>query len=90
MDLTINNVLSFFVAKTIIKTHIKHETIGLFQFYSYLPRLTALVEKKILIFPEKFSLVFEGWTSGLANFLPVFDSLSTSNVNGYDTRLLTS
>ena len=57
---------------------------------SYLPRVTAVVERKISdILPDKFALVFDGWTIGSTHFLAVFASFPAEKEIGYSMRLLT-
>lgn len=90
-DFIINGLLPFvFVEKQIIRRHVKHDPPSLSTFMKYLNLLTRHVETKIAaILPNKIALVFDGWSTDSVHYLAVFASFSSSNQNGYDTRLLT-
>eukprot|EP00171_Calliarthron_tuberculosum_P001888 IDg1888t1 len=89
-DLVINCMLPFsFVQNQVAHEHVKHGQMSLSTFMRYLPILTRHVEEKIRNkLPEKFALVFDGWTSGSTHFLAVFASYSNIEPGECSVRLL--
>lgn len=90
LDLIINELLPFsFVEKPIARKHIKHDPICLNTFMKYMKKLTVHVEHRLSnILPEKFALVFDGWSAGQTHFVGIFASFPDSSENGYAARLL--
>jgi len=74
----------------VFRRNVKHEPMGLTTLMSYLTGLTKLVETRIKdLLPEKFSLVFDGWSAGSTHFVAVFASFTSEKEDsGYETRLL--
>ena len=77
------------VESAVVRESMHFKPMSLSTFMRYLPRLVALVEKKISnLLPNKFAIVFDGWTAGTTHYLGVFSSFTAHNENGYSTRLL--
>lgn len=77
------------VESAVVRESMRFKPMSLSTFMRYLPRLVALVEKKISnLLPNKFAIVFDGWTAGTTHYLGVFASFTAHNENGYSTRLL--
>ena len=71
------------------RENIRHGPISLSTFMRYLPRITTLVETKISReLPNKFSLVFDGWSSYATHFISIFASYSCSSTKRYHRSLL--
>ncbi len=91
-DLIINALLPFStVEKAVLRTHVKHKPISLSlsSFMRYLPKIAEAVEKKIeRLLPDKFYLVFDGWTAYSTHFLAVSASYPAKTVRGYELRFL--
>ena len=55
----------------------------------YLDRLTTAVEQKIEeILPDKFAIVFDGWTGGDAHYIALFATFPDKPEKGYSKVLL--
>lgn len=55
----------------------------------YLSRLIQVVETKVKgALPNQLSLVFDGCLAGSKHYLGLFESFSSANEIGYETRLL--
>jgi len=90
-DIVINGLLPFSaVENEAIRRNVRHDSISLSTFMTYLVRLTKVVETKLKdSLPEKLALVFDGWSSGSTHYVGVFASFSSSASKvGYETRLL--
>eukprot|EP00171_Calliarthron_tuberculosum_P020075 IDg20075t1 len=89
-DLIINGLLTFSVCESnVFRSHVKHDSIALSTFMTYLPRLTSNIESRIsALLPEKFSIVFDGWTTGSTHYLAVFESFASPSPDGFSLRLL--
>lgn len=89
-DLVINCLLPFSTVENLtMRENVRHDSISLSTFTRHLPALSQLVEKKVAeLLPNKFALVFDGWTNRMTHFLGVFASFPDSNQEGYSVRLL--
>lgn len=59
-------------------------------FISYMRRLVGVVEGKVTArLPEKFALVFDGWSCGSTHYLAVFASVPAENEHGFEYFMLT-
>lgn len=83
-------MLSFsHVEKMKIKEHFMHDPMTLSTFMGYTQKLIAHVKQKVATsLPDKFALVLDGWSSSSAQFVAVFASFPSTNVQGYSVRLL--
>lgn len=77
-----------FVEKNITQRHIKHSPISVDTIMSYLPKLTAHVEKKVAeLLPDRFA-VLDGWSGGDTLYVAVFGSFPKNHPLGYYLVLL--
>ena len=68
------------VESAVVRESMRFKPMSLSTFMRYLPRLVALVEKKISnLLPNKFAIVFDGWTAGTTHYLGVFASFTAHN-----------
>ena len=89
-DLIITGLLPFYYTESaLFRLNIKHGAISLKKFTRYLPRLVELVEKKVAHqIPDKFALVFDGWSCNLRHYLAIYVSYSDNSANGFQQKLL--
>lgn len=83
LEYIIKGLLPFsYVQKPVIKKHIVHNTISLSTFLKYTRLPTEFVEKKIVVSPEKLSLIFDGWSSDGTHYFAAFASFLSTLQNG--------
>ena len=78
-----------FVSNDVIRRHIKHDDICYKTLISYMHKLMRAVEQKIQdSLPEKFAIIFDGWSAGDNHFVGVFATYPATNDVGYEKVLL--
>lgn len=78
-----------FVSKRVYRKHFKQNSISVNTLMKYLEQLTKLTEKKISDeLPDKFSIIFDGWSSLGSHFVSIFASFPFENSLGYKVVLL--
>lgn len=84
------NLLPFSnVEKASIRDHVRYSPISLQTFDKYLDLLTKRVETHISsALPEKFAIIFDGWSSGDTHDVAVVASYNGDERNSYKTALL--
>jgi hypothetical protein len=91
LDWVIGDLLPFrFVEKERARIHSNLDNISLDSFMNVLKSLVEVVETQIRnILPDKFALVFDGWTLSNTHFLAVFSTFPDSkSITGYKKVLL--
>lgn len=77
------------VENNVLRRHFKHNAISLDSLTKYLRNLTEHVEKKIAaLLPEKFAVVFDGWSGGDTHYVSIFATFPSEHTMGYDSVLL--
>lgn len=71
------------------RSHVRYDPISLNSLMLYLRRLTVCVEKTIsTLLPEKFALVFDGWSSIDSHYMGMFATFPSDNKDGFKKLLL--
>eukprot|EP00171_Calliarthron_tuberculosum_P002604 IDg2604t1 len=76
LDMTVTMMLPFsFCENPCARRHMKSDAISTNTLMKYLSRVTQAVERKIsVLLPDKFALVFDGWTCGSTHYLAIYAS----------------
>lgn len=90
MEYIVHNLLPFdSCEKKTITTHIKYAPMALNTFMKYIERLMRHVEKKVAsLLPEKFAVVFDGWSHGGTYYVAIFATYPSEENTGYSSTLL--
>lgn len=90
LELVVGGLEPFsFVEKPYVQKHMKLSPTTTETFGKYMRLLTAAVQKKIeTLLPDRFVLVFDGWSLGSRYLVAVFASYPHDNANGYEKLLL--
>lgn len=72
-----------------VTPHMRYERLSVTSLMKYLMKITVCVEKKIArLLPNKFALVFDGWSGGETHYVSVFASIPADTPIGYRNVLL--
>ena len=90
IDFVVNGLMPFsYIEKDVIRNHIKNEPFSRNTVMKYLSLLTQCGERKICnMLPNRFAIVFGGWSSGITHYLCVFAKFPSRKNRGYESRLL--
>lgn len=78
------------VESEVLRRHVSIEPISINTLKKYMTGLVKVVEEKITaLLPEKFCLIFDGWSNGDTHYLGVFATYPSENSVGYERVLLT-
>lgn len=69
--------------------HIRYDRVSLKTLLKYVDLLTKSVEQKISnILPDKFALMFDGWSTNDAHYIGIFAVFASNHTHGYSRVLL--
>eukprot|EP00171_Calliarthron_tuberculosum_P021824 IDg21824t1 len=90
IDLVVNGLQPFSIVENeVFRRHVRYEHLSTKTLVRYLSKLSTRVEDRIRnLLPEKFALIFDGWTSSDTHFVAIFASFPVKSTNGYRTVLL--
>ena len=72
--LIISVLLSFsFVENEAVRENVRQEPIAVNTFLSHLPRITKIVERKVDLQPDKFVVLFDGWSCGSTHYIGILN-----------------
>lgn len=78
-----------FCENVVIRRHFKHESICRNALLLYMRRLMESVESKIMdMLPERFAIVFDGWSGGGTHYVGFFATYPAENELGFRKHLL--
>ncbi len=88
-EFVIHGLLPFSVAENVqYRKHVKYQSISVKSLRKYVDLLTSKVEAKIsALLPNKFGIVFDGWSQGDTHYASVLATYSTETPIGNSTLL---
>ncbi len=90
IDIIVNGLQSFPILQNpVFVRNINYDRVSHHILMKYIARLTKRVESKIShLLPDRFALIFDGWSTSSTRYSSVYTSIPSQNSLGYETYMM--